>query len=259
MDPGPDRMVLSRQSERVVTHGVKHAPADAPVKVRERVTQRVVLQMPDVRLTAWIREHLEDVGLLASVLRVLLVRHLPGPLARPHLLPLGLYLFGCVTVIGHSRVAGYLGRSEVAARRGSAPGRATRCGPGAVPFLRSRPPSRSTIPHVTDKTPGNHRGAAEAADRVGAIVAAAEDSARRMVDQTEQRVRERIAEGDRAAENRVRAAEEEAQDILSEAQAEASRLVQSAQAEGAKAVSDATSEALTIVGRAQENADKVLS
>jgi vacuolar-type H+-ATPase subunit H len=132
----------------------------------------------------------------------------------------------------------------------------------AVPFLRAGAQGASTIRRVSDEAPGNQHGpahgAAQAADRVGAIVAAAEESARRMVAQTEERMRERIAEGDRAAENRVRAAEEEAEDILREARDEASRLVQSAQTEGSKAVSDATSEALTIVARAQENADQVL-
>lgn len=86
------------------------------------------------------------------------------------------------------------------------------------------------------------------ADRVGAILGAAEDSAKRMLEQTEGRVRDRIAEGDRAAGNRVQAAEEEAAEILAEARA---------QAETAK--NHATSEALAIVARAQENADSVMS
>lgn len=89
---------------------------------------------------------------------------------------------------------------------------------------------------------------AVAAERVAQIIAAAEDSAKRMLEQAEERVRERIAEADRAAENRVRAAEEEAEEIRALAQAEA-----------AKTISDAAGEALTIVARAQESADSVMS
>jgi vacuolar-type H+-ATPase subunit H len=92
------------------------------------------------------------------------------------------------------------------------------------------------------------RTAAPTADRVGAILGAAEESAKRMLEQTEERVRQRIAEADRAAENRVTAAEEEAAEILAEARQEAE-----------KAKSDATSEALTIMARAQEDAESVIT
>jgi vacuolar-type H+-ATPase subunit H len=106
------------------------------------------------------------------------------------------------------------------------------------------------MPRVPDdpKSGKTSRTAAPTADRVGAILGAAEESAKRMLDQTEARVRDRIAEADRAASNRVKAAEEEAADILAEARAKAE-----------KAKSDATSEALAIVARAQENADSVMS
>jgi vacuolar-type H+-ATPase subunit H len=84
--------------------------------------------------------------------------------------------------------------------------------------------------------PGRARSAAAAAEQVAAIVGAAEESAKRMVQQTEERVRERIAEGERAAQNRVTAAEEEADELRHEAEGKA----------------------LDIVARAEENADKVL-
>ena len=87
MHAGLDRVVLGRQAERVIAHRVQHPMARPPMKVRDRVAQRVVLQMADVRLAARIREHLEHVGLL---LRVGLVGDLPRPLALPDLLPLGL-------------------------------------------------------------------------------------------------------------------------------------------------------------------------
>ncbi len=55
------------------------------------------------------------------------------------------------------------------------------------------------------------------ADRVGAIVAAAERAADDLLEQTEQRVRLRIAEAARAADNRVAAAEAEAAEVRAEA------------------------------------------
>jgi len=63
-------------------------------------------------------------------------------------------------------------------------------------------------------------GAATAAERVGTIVAAAEQAAEQIRLRTESRMRARIAEGERAAQNRIRAAEEEAADILRMARAE---------------------------------------
>jgi vacuolar-type H+-ATPase subunit H len=104
-----------------------------------------------------------------------------------------------------------------------------------------------TTPPKT-KSPAQPRSGAIAADRVAAILEAAEQSAKRMLEQTEERVRERIAEGERAAQNRITAAEEEAAEILAQARAEAE-----------KAKGDATGEALAIMARAQEDADSVLS
>ena len=98
MDPGLDRVVLGGQSERVVPHRMKDPPARPAPEVRDRVPQRVVLQMADVRLAARVGQHLQDVGLVARILaRGELVRDLPGALARPHVLPLGLDLLGVVT------------------------------------------------------------------------------------------------------------------------------------------------------------------
>ena len=59
---GLDRVVLGGQAERVVAHRVQHAPAGAPVEVRDRVAHRVDLQVADVRLAARVREHHEHVG-----------------------------------------------------------------------------------------------------------------------------------------------------------------------------------------------------
>ena len=102
---GLDRVVLRGQPERVVAHRVQHAPADPAVEVRDRVAERVVLQVPDVRLAARVGQHLEDVGLL-TVVAVLVghrvVRHLPRALARPHLLPLGFDLLGVIAPFRHS-------------------------------------------------------------------------------------------------------------------------------------------------------------
>src|SRR5581483_2323226 len=82
-----------------VTHRVKDPLADSAVEVRDRITQRVVLQVADVGLTAGVGEHLKDVGLLPAVG---LVADLPGPLALPDLLPLGLDLSRFVTAIAHA-------------------------------------------------------------------------------------------------------------------------------------------------------------
>ena len=99
---GVDRMVLGRQPERVVAHRVQDPVAGAPVKVRDRIAQRVVLQVPDVRLAAGVRQHLEHVGLRALVRARGLVGDLPSPLARPQLLPLGLDSLGVISLVRHT-------------------------------------------------------------------------------------------------------------------------------------------------------------
>jgi hypothetical protein len=58
---------------------------------------------------------------------------------------------------------------------------------------------------------------ADPADRVGAIVEAAEQAADDLLERTEERVRARIAEAARAADNRVKAAEAEAEELREEA------------------------------------------
>ena len=96
---GADRVVLGRQAEGVVAHGVQHAHAVAAAEVGDRVADRVVLQVPDVRLAAGVGQHLEHVGLLAPVG---LVGHLPGALVVPDALPARLDLTGVIAVgLGH--------------------------------------------------------------------------------------------------------------------------------------------------------------
>jgi vacuolar-type H+-ATPase subunit H len=92
-------------------------------------------------------------------------------------------------------------------------------------------------------------------DRVGGIIEAAEAAAERLRLQTEESVRDRIAEGQRAAENRVQAAEEESADIVRWAHEEAARLRDSGRSEAAQAKAEATGEALTVVARAQDQAE----
>ena len=60
-----DRVVLGGEAEGVVAHRVEDVFAPAPVEVRHRVPDGVVLQVPDVRLAARVREHLEHVRLRA--------------------------------------------------------------------------------------------------------------------------------------------------------------------------------------------------
>ena len=95
---GLDRVVLGGQAERVVAHRVQDAAAGAAVEVRDRVADRVVLQVPHVRLAAGVGQHLEHVG-LGPLIGV--VGDLPGALALPDLLPLGLDRLGVVAVLGH--------------------------------------------------------------------------------------------------------------------------------------------------------------
>jgi vacuolar-type H+-ATPase subunit H len=92
-------------------------------------------------------------------------------------------------------------------------------------------------------------------DRVGRIIQAAEAAAERLRLQTEESVRERIAEGERAAENRVQAAEEESADIVKWAHEEAARLRDSGRSAAEQAKAESTGEALTIVARAQDQAE----
>ena len=101
---GGDRVVLGGQAEGVVTHRVQHAAAGATVEVRDRVADRVDLQVADVRLAARIGQHLEHVGRRPRVRAV--VGDLPRALVGPHLLPAGLDLGGVVAVLGHQRAEG---------------------------------------------------------------------------------------------------------------------------------------------------------
>jgi len=103
----------------------------------------------------------------------------------------------------------------------------------------------------------SHGGAALAAERVAAIVAAAEETAERLRRETEARASERIAEAQRAADNRVQAAEEEADEIVRMAQAEAARLREEGRTEAEAAKTAATSEALAVVARADSSAEQI--
>ncbi len=121
---GLDRVVLGGQPERVIAHRVQHARAEAAVEMRDRVADRVALQVADVRLAARVGEHLQHVGagcpptllrgaastppaVLASAGGAL-VGHLPGALLGPHGLPARLDLVRVVSVLCHreSQVSG---------------------------------------------------------------------------------------------------------------------------------------------------------
>ena len=95
---GLDRVVLGGQAERVVAHRVQHAHAVAAAEVRDRVTDRVVLQVPHVGLAGRVREHLEHVGARGPVVDV---RNFPGALALPDRLPFAFDLVRLVTMLGH--------------------------------------------------------------------------------------------------------------------------------------------------------------
>ena len=96
---GLDRVVLRRQAERVVAHRVQDAAAGAALEVGDRVADRIVLQVPDVRLPRRVGQHLEHVGGRDAVVGDV-VRDLPGALVLPDALPLGLDDRRVVTVLG---------------------------------------------------------------------------------------------------------------------------------------------------------------
>ncbi len=78
-----------------------------------------------------------------------------------------------------------------------------------------------------------------ASERVGEILAAAEQAAEDLRLEAEQRLRDRIAEGDRAAANRVQAAEAEALEILAAAQEQADKMIAEARQQARDIVGEA--------------------
>ena len=118
-----DRVVLGREPEGVVAHRVQHAPASAAMEVRDRVADRVDLEVPDVRLAAGVGQHLEHVrvrSVAAAVGARRGVRYLPRALVGPHALPAGLDLLRVVAILGHR------GRPRIESGRQVAPAGARR-------------------------------------------------------------------------------------------------------------------------------------
>ncbi len=126
--PGLDRMVLGRQAEGVVAHRVQHQVAEAATEVRDRVADRVHLEVTDVRLAARVRKHLEHVRgqrrRLAGCGRI--VGNLPRALVRPHRLPAGLDLGRVVVALLTHVAAGRLASTPGRNARASAPTRSHR-------------------------------------------------------------------------------------------------------------------------------------
>ncbi len=79
----------------------------------------------------------------------------------------------------------------------------------------------------------------DASQRVGEILAAAEQTAAQLRADAEARMRERIAEGDRAAAARIQAAEAEALEILAAAQEQAEQMLEEARGQARGIVADA--------------------
>src|SRR6202034_3292385 len=61
MYAGVDRVVLCRQPEGVVADRMQHPATAAAAEMRDRVADRIVLEMAHVGLAAWVRRHLEHV------------------------------------------------------------------------------------------------------------------------------------------------------------------------------------------------------
>ncbi|MDO8213988.1 hypothetical protein [Conexibacter sp. CPCC 206217] len=110
----------------------------------------------------------------------------------------------------------------------------------------------------TEPTAKPQRGPATvSANRVAAIISAAEDTATKLREDAEQKMRERIAEGRRAADFRVAAAEEEAAEIIAEARRIAERLIGEARGEIARMKTMAGAEAGEIRARAEHEAREI--
>ncbi len=77
---------------------MEHAASGAAVEMRDRVADRVVLQVAHVGLARGVRQHLEHVRAVDSI--DLVVGDLPRALAFPDLLPLGLDDARVVAVLG---------------------------------------------------------------------------------------------------------------------------------------------------------------
>src|SRR4051794_41953668 len=88
-----------------------------------------------------------------------------------------------------------------------------------------------------EPVPQVQRATQIASERVGSIVAAAEQAADELRAETERRARERLAEAGRAGTNRVEAAEAEARDILHTAREQAGELPPKAPAHARRAAS----------------------
>lgn len=98
----------------------------------------------------------------------------------------------------------------------------------------------------------HERPTKNAAERVAAIVEAAEHAAEDLRTTAEHRANERIAEAQRAADNRVAAAETEAREILAAAREEAAQLRTSAQADAQRTLEEARSERLQLEAAAAD-------
>ena len=99
---------------------------------------------------------------------------------------------------------------------------------------------------------------ARASDRVGEILAAAEQAAEDVRLEAEHRMRQRIAEGDRAAANRVQAAEAEALEILAAAQEQADKLLTEARQQAQELTEDARRQAREVTNEAGAASREVL-
>jgi hypothetical protein len=114
---GLDRVVLGRQPEGVVAHRMHDLKPVAALEVRDRVADRVALEMPDVRLPRGVRKHLEHIALR---LRLVVTGFagagdLSGLLSGPNGLPLAFYIARRVAAHGAESRCADSSRTRVAA------------------------------------------------------------------------------------------------------------------------------------------------
>lgn len=118
----------------------------------------------------------------------------------------------------------------------------------------------AAVSEPTSEDPGRPPDATRsAADRVGSILTAAEETAQRIRAETEVRAGERIAEAERAAEYRVAAAEEEAAELLQSARADAERMLREGREEAARYTRELIGEARTTAQEVRRDGMEVVA
>ena len=224
--------------------------------MRDRVAERVVLQMPDVRLAARVRAASRARRTSSARRRATRGRHPPAARSAPPTCaraptpPATWARSASGRSVGRaSPVGGYLRGCGAAVRRG---------------FLRAWPTSPALPSDVAEKRTRSkrpdHRPHRQQPTVSPTIIGAAEDAAEQMRRQAEQRMRDRIAEADRAGrEPGDRGRGRGRRDRRSGARRRPIALRDAGRAEVERAKTTAATTAAAILARANEEAVKTTS